>query len=273
MSTPNTPANVLQLKERLKSVWMAGDFGQIAEYSAHEAERFIARLNLKPGTRMLDVACGTGNLSIPAAKAGASVVGVDIAPNLLETARRRAAQQGLLIQFEEGDAEELHYATGQFDVVATMYGAMFAPRPDKVVAELVRVCHPGGLIAMANWTVEGFVGKTFRLTSKYAPPPESLPAPVLWGEESVVRERFAGAGSVETIRRELIFDYPFGPAEVVQFFRKYFGPTQTTFARLDTATQQKLAAEMESLWVEHNQGDGSRTIVRAEYLEVYVHVA
>src|SRR5438128_7396732 len=175
------------LKAKMKSAWMAGDFGRIAKIIEDGAESFITRLNLKEDERVLDVACGTGNTAIPAARAGAAVTGVDIAPNLLEQARQRAAAEQLNVHFEEGDAEELPYPDCSFDVVLTMYGAMFAPRPDRVASELARVAKPGGLIAMANWTPEGYVGKFFRLTAKMVPPPPGIPAPTLWGDEATVR--------------------------------------------------------------------------------------
>lgn len=271
MALEASPHDLTNLKARMKSTWMAGDFGEIAKYSAGEGEEFVRRLNLRPGMRVLDVACGTGNTAIPAARTGAMVTGVDIASNLLEAARERAKSEGLSATFDEGDAEELPYADASFDVVMTMFGAMFAPRPAKVVAELTRVCRPGGLIAMANWTPQGFVGKTFRLMSQHVPPPEGLPAPVLWGEDSVVKERFGVAAQLFEARRcEAQFEYPFGPAEVTQFFRTYFGPTQMAFARLDPAGQERLAAELNDLWSEHNEGDENHTRVSAEYLEVYV---
>src|SRR5262249_8258374 len=134
---------------------MAGNFGEFAKYIQPSADEFVERLNIQPGSRVLDVACGSGNLSIPAARAGAVVTGVDIATNLLEQARARAKAEGLNIQFDEGDAEALRYDDNSFDVVMTMYGAMFAPRPEVVASELTRVCKPGGRIAMANWTPEG----------------------------------------------------------------------------------------------------------------------
>ena len=146
-----------QLKQRMKGTWMAGDFGQIARYSAKAAEEFVDRLNVKPGMQVLDVACGTGNLAIPAARKGASLHGADIATNLIEQARQRAASEGLHATFQEGDAEDLPYPDASFDLVMTMFGAMFAPRPERVAAELTRVCRPGGVVAMANWTPEGLV--------------------------------------------------------------------------------------------------------------------
>ncbi len=259
------------LKQQMKTTWMAGEFGQIAKYTEAEAVRFIERLDIRPGMELLDVACGTGNLSIPAARKGANVIGVDIATNLLEQARGKASGEGLKAEFRLGDAEELPFQNGQFDVVVSMFGAMFAPRPELVASELVRVCRPAGVIAMANWTPEGFVGKNFAITSRHVPPPEGVEPPVLWGKEEVVRERFAKLGwKVQATRRDAELKYPFGGAAVVQFFRQYFGPTQAAFSRLDEAGQVALAADLEKLWTEHNQGPANEMHVKAEYLDVRV---
>ncbi|MCU1285249.1 MAG: Methyltransferase type 11 [Acidobacteriales bacterium] len=273
MTEPNSdPNQFLELKKKLKATWMAGDFGQIAKRNAETAEAFIARLHLKPGTNVLDVACGTGNLAIPAARAGANVIGVDIASNLIEQARERAVEEGLSdkTQFDEGDAEQLSYRDAQFDVVVSMYGAMFAPRPDRAAAEMLRVTKPGGLIAMANWTPEGFVGQMFAITAKHAPPPPGIPPPALWGKEDVVRQRLgSGASKIETRRVMADFSFPLPPREVVEFFRKYFGPTQMTYARLDPEAQQRLTDDLVAHWTEHNKGTATSTRLDAEFLEVY----
>jgi len=257
-----------QLKSRMKATWMAGDFAQIAHYSAPEAANFVGRIGITPGSKVLDVACGTGNTTIPAAKTGASVTGVDIATNLLEQAKTRADSEKLKVQFQEGDVEELPFPDHSFDVVLSMFGAMFAPRPEKVAAELIRVCKPGGVISMANWTPEGFVGKTFHATAKMVPPPP-VPAPVLWGDESVVRKRLGnGTKQVTCTRQNVHFVYPFTPKETVDFFRKYFGPTQMAFSRLDEEGQKVFAEQMESLWAEHNTAKDGTTAVKGEYLDV-----
>lgn len=257
-----------QLKSRMKATWMAGDFGRIASFTAQEGENFVGRLGITAGSKVLDVACGTGNTAIPAARTGADVVGVDIATNLLEQARQRAAAENLSIRFEEGDAENLPFADHSFDVVLTMFGAMFAPRPEKVAAELTRVCRPGGIVAMANWTPEGFVGKNFALTAKVVPPPP-VPAPVLWGDEAVVRQRLgAKVKEIRCIRQNFNFLFPFPPKEVVGLFRQYFGPTQMTFARLDESGQAALATQLEALYDEHNVSQNGGTEVTGEYLEV-----
>jgi ubiquinone/menaquinone biosynthesis C-methylase UbiE len=259
------------LKQKMKATWMAGDFGKVAEFAASDAARFVEGLPLQSGMQVLDVACGTGNTAIPAARKGAIVTGVDIATNLLEQARLRAQGEGLAIGFREGDAEMLAFPDASFDAVITMFGAMFAPRPELVTAELVRVCRPQGFVAMANWTPEGFVGKTFLLTSRHVPPPPGVPAPVLWGNEDVVRERFAKLNcKVETFRRNAEFKYPFDSKGVVEFFRNYFGPTKTAFSRLDEGGQTALARELENLWTENNRGSANETIVTAEYLDVRV---
>ena len=267
MSAANPEMDVL--KTRLKGMWMAGDFGQIARHIEAGAEEFIARLAPQPGERVLDVACGSGNLAIPAARRGAIVTGVDIATNLLEQARARAAAENLSIQFDEGDAEKLPYDDAAFDAVVTMFGAMFAPRPELVAAELTRVCRPGGRIAMANWTAEGFVGQMFKVTGKHVPPPPNMPSPLKWGDEETVRERLRdGIADLQLTRRMCEFKYPFPPAEVVETFRLYYGPTQRAFAALDDDAQAWLRTDLEQLWAERNQATDDTTQAQGEYLEV-----
>jgi SAM-dependent methyltransferase len=264
-----TMPDLAQLKSNMKASWMAGDFGQIANYNAKAGEEFIARTPIGPGVRVLDVACGTGNTAIPAARKGGSVTGLDIAPNLIEQARKRAAEEHLDVRLEEGDAEELPHADQEFDVVLTMFGAMFAPRPERVAAELTRVCRPGGLIAMANWTPDGFVGKSFRVTAQIVPPPPGIPAPVLWGDEETVRHRLStGIASLSLTRRKVPMRFPFEPKEVVALFRQYFGPTKVAFSRLDAAGQTDFAQRLESLWAENNMATDGTTSIEAEYLDV-----
>ncbi len=268
MDTQMTP-EMETLKSKLRATSIAGDFGQIAKSIAKGGEEFVARLSLKPGMKVLDVACGTGNLAIPAARTGATVSGIDIAPNLIDQAKANAAAEGLDARFEVGDAEDLPYEDGEFDVVITMFGAMFAPRPDVTAAELKRVCKPGGLIAMANWTPGGFTGDMFKTNSKHVPPPAGMPSPVLWGDEETVRQRLSDGISDLTLTRQAIeFRFPFGPAEVVEHFRQYFGPTQKAFESLDENAQAALRSDLEELWQGANTADDGTTRVDSEYLEV-----
>jgi 2-polyprenyl-3-methyl-5-hydroxy-6-metoxy-1,4-benzoquinol methylase len=263
------PDPIDPIKQRMKAIWTAGDFGQIARYSARIAEAFVNRIGIAPGSTVLDVACGTGNVSIPAARIGANVTGVDIAPNLLEQARERAADEGLGVVFAEGDAEQLSYPDASFDVVASMWGAMFAPRPERVAAELIRVCRSGGKIAMANWPRAGFVGETFALGARYVPPPEGVPSPLLWGDAGTAKARLAhGIAEITTTVQHISMEFPFEPVEVARFFREYFGPMRVTFARLDAAGQADYSAALERLWQEHNEASAGGTKVAAQYLEV-----
>ena len=273
MSEPKTAMSpeMENLKAKLKATWMAGDYGQIAQIGhAPGAAEFIERLNLKTDEEVLDVACGTGNSAIPAARAGAKVTGVDIAPNLIEQARKRAEAEGVNCQFDEGDAEDLQYADGSFDTVISMFGAMFAPRPDKVAEELTRVCRSGGRIVMANWTAIGFTGKMFKLMASYVPPPP-MTSPILWGDETVVRERLKeGISDLQFNRRLFSPHFPFSPQEVVEHFRTFFGPTQKAFAALenDKDKQTALRRELENIHEENNVATDGTTILQLEYLEV-----
>jgi len=257
------------LKSRLKSTWESGDYGHFARPIELGAVEFLARQSVTPGTRVLDVACGAGQIAIPMARAGADVVGVDIASNLISQARARAKAESLRVRFDQGDAEELPYPDASFDLVISLIGAMFAPRPDRVSAELLRVCRPGGRIVMANWTANGFVGRMFWVIGNHVPPPPNIPSPLLWGDEIVVRDRLmAGLTKLTLSRRLYPFHYPLSPAAVVDFYRTFYGPTNRAFAALDVKGQARLRANLEMLWAEHNQATDGTTSYTSEYLEV-----
>lgn len=256
------------LKARMKATWMSGDFDRVAQVYAPDAQAFVGRLGLRPGERVLDVACGSGNLSFPAARAGANVTGIDIATNLVQTARGRARAEGLHVYFDEGDAERMPYQGGSFDVVMTMFGAMFAPRPEVAAAELLRVCRPGGRVAMANWTPTGFIGRMFKATAAHVPPP-NVPSPLQWGDEATVRERLCdGVEELHFNPRTVAFRLPLTPEQAVDFFREWYGPTLRAFASLDEAGQAALRRDLTRLWSEHNLATDGTTHVESEYLEV-----
>ncbi len=267
-SAKQTTDQLTDLKIRLKATWMTGDYDAFARYMEEGAKEFFNRLEIPPGARLLDVGCGAGQLALIAARNDLSVTGCDIATNWLQKARARAHAEGLPITFEEGDAESLPYEDGQFDAVVSLIAAMFAPRPDLVAAEMTRVCRPGGTIAMANWTAEGFVGQMFKAISKYIAP-SGMPSPVLWGNPGVVRERFRdGVSDLKLARQQYHFRYPFPPETVVDFFRSNYGPTARAFDSLDVAAQAKLRSELVALWSAYNKAADGTTEVDGEYLEL-----
>jgi len=267
MVTTTTP-EIDGLKARLKETWTAGNYDRFSRYMERGAQRFYDQLDIPAGGQLLDVACGSGQLALWAARDGVNVTGIDIAPNLVERAEARARAEGLSARFLEGDAEALPFEDGSFDVVTSLFGAMFAPRPELVARELLRVCSPGGTIAMGNWTPEGFIGQMFKTFARFIAP-SGMPAPVLWGDEKVVRERLgAGVSGLSMKRREYSFDYPFAPDEAVEMFRQYYGPTNRAFGSLDEISAKRLREELETLWSTHNRAGKNLTFVAAEYLDV-----
>jgi SAM-dependent methyltransferase len=257
------------LTERTRATWTAGNFDRIGQYTAPGAAQFIDRLGIFVGEKVLDVACGSGNLALPAARAGAAVTGVDIAPNLLATARQRALAEGLNIGFDEGDAEALPNASGSFDTVVTMFGAMFAPRPERAAAELIRVTRPGGRIAMANWTPDGHISRMFRATAAFLPPPADAPSPLLWGDPRRIAERLGErVHSLTVTPRTMSFDFPYSPAGVVELFQAFYGPTVRAFDALGPEERARLRRELERLWHDANLATDGGTRVEAEYVEV-----
>jgi SAM-dependent methyltransferase len=188
--------DVTGIKEGQKAMWTAGDYAEVAQRIASVGEYLAERAGAGPGVELLDVATGTGNVSVPAAQAGAKVTALDLTPKLLEQQRGRAAAAGVEVELVEGDAEQLPFADGSFDRVTSCFGVMFAPRQPVAVAELVRVTRPGGEIVVAAWTPEGMVGRMFRASAPYMPPPpEGFVPPVMWGEEGHVRGLFADSGA------------------------------------------------------------------------------
>ncbi|WP_240741122.1 class I SAM-dependent methyltransferase [Deinococcus sp. Arct2-2] len=266
-TTAQPDSEMQALKTRLKATWESGDYGVFARYLEPGALEFLQRLNLNPGERLLDVACGAGQLVIPASRAGTDATGVDIAANLIEQARQRARTDGLSAHFDEGDAEDLPYPDAGFDVVSSLVGMMFAPRPDRVVAEALRVCRPGGRLVIGSWTPASFIGGMFKVIGRHVPPSPLMPSPMLWGDETVLRERFGtGVTALSFERMAYPLAYPFGPAEVVGFYRTYYGPTNRAFAALPEDLQDTLRHDLEAHWTEHNRATDGTTRLDSELL-------
>lgn len=262
------------LTARARAIWGGADFLPIARSFEPGAVEFIARLDLQPEESVLDVACGTGNLALPAARAGARVFGIDIAPNLIAQAKLAARTAKLDVDFEVGDAEALPYDSGQFDTTVTMFGAMFAPRPERAAAELVRVTRRGGRIAMANWTPGGFIGDLLRAHVAEVPPPTGMPSPLLWGDEDTVRGRFGDrVRDLVCVRRTIEFRFAFPPAAVTELFATCYGPTVATLKAAGPDGRQRLRDKLTRLWQKHNLVTGDATVVTSEYLDVQARVA
>jgi SAM-dependent methyltransferase len=257
------------LTERSRSVWGAGDYDRISAGFREEAEAFVARQALRAGQVVLDAACGSGNLTIPAARTGAFVTGLDLVPSLLAAASAWAEREGLVVALEQGNVERLPYVDGEFDVVLSMFGLMFAARPTCVVAELERVTRPGGRVVLANWTRGGFIGRMLAMHARRVPPPAGVPSPLLWGDQEFLRERFdEETWRLTTTRRTLTFRYPYAPTGTAELFRNTYGPTVRVFEALDEEGRDSFAAELAAHWSSHQLGSSGTTEVESEYLEV-----
>jgi ubiquinone/menaquinone biosynthesis C-methylase UbiE len=260
-----------------QALWEKGDFTRIASTMRESGEALVERIGIQRGQKVLDLGCGDGTTAIPAARGGADVLGVDIARNLVDAGNRRAAELGLAnCRFQVGDAPDLQPIPDQaFDVVVTIFGAMFAPRPFDVAKEMVRVTRPGGRIVMGNWIPNDptLVAQILKISSAYMPPPPAgSVSPMTWGIESNVLERFAGAGvpadKVSFARDTFTFRYAGSPAEFVQEFRQYYGPTMNAFAAAEKdGKAANLQAELEDLFTRQNTTT-TGTVIPATFLRV-----
>jgi ubiquinone/menaquinone biosynthesis C-methylase UbiE len=238
---------VAAVKSRPQSTWASGDFSVVASRIVFQAEHLCETADIQAGWRVLDVATGSGNAAIAAARRGCEVVGVDFVPALLERGRVRAEAEHLDVVFRDGDAEDLPFPDASFDAVISIYGVMFAPDHPKAASELVRVCRPGGRIALASWTPHGFIGDTFRVFSRYLPPAPGLQPPVRWGDEAYLESLFGDVAASLTSHRRTA-DFRFRSAEEnVDFFRTYYGPTLRAFESLDPPRRESLRDDLLAL--------------------------
>lgn len=259
------------IKQRQQATWASGDFSVVAARIVYQAEQLCETADLQAGWRVLDVATGSGNAALAATRRGCEAVGVDYVPALLGRGRIRAEAEHLSVEFLEGDAEHLPFPDASFDAVISIYGAMFAPNHGQTAAELARVCRPGGRIALACWTPEGFIGETFRLFSRYLPAAPGLQPPVRWGNEAYQRELFgSSAASVTSYPRTAIFRHR-SAEENVNFFRTYYGPTLRAFEALPPDRQQALNDDMIALVRRFDRNAGAGPIaIAADYLETVI---
>jgi SAM-dependent methyltransferase len=249
--------------------WAEGDFAMVAGLITRPAEELVEELEIIPGERVLDIACGSGNGAIAAARRSwGNVVGADFVPALLERGRERAAAERLEVEFVEADAQALPFEDAEFDVVISIFGAMFAADQERTAAELLRACRPGGRIGMANWVPDSGVGKVFKTVAEHAPPPPGVKPPLLWGTEERLRELFGdGISELRTERR--VARQVFRSADhFLDFFRAYFGPTKVAFERVGPEGEAALEADLRVQLEASNTADGRALVMKPEYLQV-----
>ena len=267
MSVAETP-DLSAVKRGQQQMWASGDYGAIAAMIHLVAERLVDSVDPAAGSSVLDVAGGTGNAAIAAARSGCRVTCTDYVPALLERGRERASAERLDVLFEPADAEALPYDAGSYDAVLSVFGAMFAPDQPRAASELARVCRPGGVIALASWTPEGLLGEWFRATAAHVPPPAGVASPLRWGTEDGIAELLGDTvSSIQTRRRT--FTWRFADAhDYVETFRRWYGPTVKAFERLDADGAAALERDLVAVVERAARQRGGAIAVPAEYLEV-----
>jgi ubiquinone/menaquinone biosynthesis C-methylase UbiE len=259
------------LKIRQQAAWSSGNYAIIGTTLQIVGEQLCETLDLRSGSKVLDVAAGNGMVSLAAARRWCQVTSTDYVPALLESGRARASADGLSIEFLEADAERLPFEDSAFDVVLSTFGVMFTPNQARAASELLRVCKSGGRIGLANWTPEGFIGQVFKTLGKYLPPPAGAKSPALWGTRAALEEMFGNqARSIKAEPRLFNFRYR-SPEHFLDVFKTFYGPVLKAFAALDTASQQNLRNDLHALVVRMNQSGDSTMVVPSEYLEVVIN--
>ena len=260
------------VKGKQQLAWAAGDYAVIGTTLQIVGESLCEALDLRAGQRVLDVAAGNGNATLAAARRWCDVVSTDYVPALLERAKARASAEGLVVQFEQADAENLQFEDGAFDAVLSTFGVMFTPNQEKAAIELARVCKPGGKIGMANWTPGGFIGEVFKVLGRYLPPAAGVKPPSLWGTEERLRELFGSRiASLQAPRRHFVFRYR-SPKHWLDTFRTYYGPMNKAFGALEAGQQGSLAEDLLDLAQRFNTATEGGMTVPSEYLEVVIRV-
>lgn len=265
--------DVDQVKQRIRWGWSLGDYSKLAAILEPASRELVDACAVSAGQEVLDVAAGTGNFAVLAAREGARVVASDLTPALIERGRERSAAEGLAVEWVEADAEDLPFEDGRFDCAASSFGAMFAPRPEVAARELIRVVRAGGTVGMANWTPESFPGQMFALSARYVPAEEGLPRPVDWGVEEIARARFTGlAASIELGRRQLPFEFE-SPEGAFAFFDENAGPQIAMRKVLDEDRYAAMRAEFIELVERFGRSADGPVAIQAEYLLVVARKA
>ena len=270
LSTSSPAVDLAAVKTRQQAAWSTGNYAVVGTTLQIVGENLCEALNLRSGTRVLDVAAGNGNATLAAARRWCDVTSTDYVASLLDSGRARAQAEGHAIQFQEADAENLPFPDASFDVVMSTFGVMFTPNQDKAASELARVCKPGGRIGLANWTPESFIGQVFKTIGKYIPPAPGVKSPSLWGTTARLEELLGKAAQViRTTRREFTFRYR-SPTNWIEVFRTYYGPMNKAFGALDAEKQAAFTQDLLALMKSHNQSGDDTLVLPSEYLEVVI---
>ena len=257
------------IKQKQQATWASGDFAVVGTTLQIVGESLAEAVDIRAGERVLDVAAGNGNATLAAARRFADVMSTDYVPTLLDKGRERARAEGLAVQFQTADVENLPFADASFDAVLSTYGCMFAPDHARTASEMMRVTRPGGRIGLANWTPGGFIGRLFKVIGAYLPPPAGLQSPALWGTRAHLSTLFPQAADIACQPRMFNFRYR-SAAHFVQVFRDYYGPTHKAFAALDATRGAALEADIAALLEELNVAGPNSLVVPGEYLEVVI---
>ncbi|MGD9614020.1 MAG: class I SAM-dependent methyltransferase [Alphaproteobacteria bacterium] len=258
------------VKTRQQAAWSSGDYAVVGTTLQIVGEQLCETLDLRPGSTVLDVASGNGNATLAAARRWCEVTSTDYVPALLRRGRERAAAEGLNIEFREADAEALPFPDASFDVVMSTFGVMFTPDQDKAAAEMLRVCKPGGMIGLASWTPDGFIGQLFKILGKHIAPPAGVKSPALWGTRGRLDELFgAHAASIGAEPRMFVFRYR-SPQHWIDVFKTYYGPMLKAFEALGPEAGADLTRDVEALIGEFNRARDGTMAVRGEYLEAII---
>ncbi|MBA3628073.1 MAG: class I SAM-dependent methyltransferase [Actinobacteria bacterium] len=268
-SSPPT-SDFSKVKQQQKDAWESGDLGMFSKTIVLVSELLCEAVDLRSNQKVLDVAAGTGNTAIAAARRWCDVTAVDFVQGLLEQARRRAEVEAFSISVAQGDAENLPFKDSSFDVVLSTFGSMFAPNQERTAVELLRVCRPGGKVGMTNFPPDSFAGEFFRAMARHAPPPRGIKPSVLWGLEDRLHDLFgAGASSIDLRRRTFFFRYA-SPQHWLDVFRTYFGPVRSAFQTLDTARAERLSTQLLNVVGHFNQATDGTVVAPCDYVEIVV---
>jgi SAM-dependent methyltransferase len=263
------PPDLAAVKESQQRSWASGDYTLFGAAFLIMGELLCEAVDLRPGQRVLDVATGSGNTALAAARRFGRVSGIDYVPALLERGRERAAAERLQVDFRDGDAESIPFPDASFDVVLSTIGVMFTPDQEKAAGELLRVCRKGGKIGLANWTPDGYAGEFGSLFGKYVPPLPGLKPPVLWGTQERLWELFGGTPDLQTARRRFVFRYR-SVRHYLGLLQDQLGPTREAFLALDPPQREELVGEIVALVARFNRSDDGTMVVPSDYLEVVI---